>query len=104
MEPVKKHVEEWRPYLYDVIQSKVDELRLLGYDHVTHDEVWNCLLKKVWRKSNEKTLHQVVQDVLHMSDRLFMSFLTVQVQQEDEELSQQIEALSQWEQGHKEVN
>ncbi len=98
------HVEEWRPYLYDVIQSKVDELRLLGYDYVTQDEVWNCLLKKVWRKSNEKTLHQVVQDVLHMSDRLFMSFLTVQVQQQDEELSQQIEALSQWEQHQKEGN
>ncbi|GAA0457039.1 post-transcriptional regulator [Alkalibacillus silvisoli] len=103
MEPVKKHVEEWRPQLYDVIQSKVDELEMLGYERVTHDEVWNCLLHKVWRKNKETTLFQVVQDVLHMSDRIFMSFLTVQVQQQDEELLQQIEALSQWEKEHTEA-
>ncbi|MET3682518.1 hypothetical protein ABID56_000599 [Alkalibacillus flavidus] len=94
MEPITKHVEHWRPELYDVIQSKVDELTILGYDEVSHDDVWRCLNQKVWRKNKELTLHQVVQDILHMTDQLFMSYLTVQAQKEPGDLMEHIEALS----------
>ncbi|MDQ0158732.1 post-transcriptional regulator [Alkalibacillus salilacus] len=94
MEPIKKHVETWRPELDHVIQSKVEELTLLGYDEVTHEDVWFCLNQKVWRKNKELTLHEVVQDILHMSDQLFMSYLTVQAQQDTGNLMEHIEALT----------
>ncbi|WP_188206262.1 post-transcriptional regulator [Alkalibacillus aidingensis] len=99
MEPVKKHVNEWKPYINEVIQSKVEELVMLGYDGASQAEVWECLNQKVWRKNKDKQLHEVVQDILHMSGSVYMSFLTVQAQQQDDQLLEQIEALTQWEAG-----
>ncbi|MGM8214220.1 post-transcriptional regulator [Bacillaceae bacterium W0354] len=96
MEVIVRHVNEWRPFIKNVIESKVDELKLLGYNGVNEDEVWECLLQKVWRKNKEKPLFQVVQDILHLNGSQYMSYLTVEMQQNND-LMAQIEALKNWE-------
>ncbi|GEL77480.1 histidine kinase [Tenuibacillus multivorans] len=93
MDPMVQHVDVWRPYIKDVLQSKVSELKLLGYDAANETEVWECLKKKVWKKEQEKPLFQVVQDILHLSGNIYMSYLTVQSQQHTD-LMAQIEALT----------
>lgn len=50
MDHYTRHVDEWRNETYEVLQSKVDELKLLGYDGVNAEEIWTCLLAKVWKK------------------------------------------------------
>ncbi|WP_238378751.1 post-transcriptional regulator [Halalkalibacillus sediminis] len=104
MEPIVKHVDRWRPYIKDVLQSKVDELQLLGYDGANEREVWDCLMQKVWRKKQEKQLHEVIQDVLHLKDGTYMNYLSIQAQaqgMESNDLAQQIEALNEWESNNK---
>ncbi|WP_017472681.1 post-transcriptional regulator [Amphibacillus jilinensis] len=83
----KKHVEAWKPLLQDVIDSKVSELQLFGYRDATSDNVWQCLLTKVWRKDQEKRLYQVVEDIFHLNAHVFMSYLTVQNYQNDDLLA-----------------
>lgn len=95
-----RNVNDWRSVIQHVLDSKVEELRLLGYEKANSEEVWQCLLQKVWRKNNEKRLHEVVQDILHLSGNQYMSFLTVEMHQQNEDLMAQIEALKQWEERH----
>ncbi|WP_035512476.1 post-transcriptional regulator [Halalkalibacillus halophilus] len=94
MEPIKKHVNQWRPYIHEAMNSKIDELEMLGYERPTKKELWECLEAKVWRKEKEKTLHQVVQDVLHLKDAIYMSYLTVEAQKQDDNLMESIQALT----------
>ena len=95
MDHYTRHVDEWRNETYEVLQSKVDELKLLGYDGVNAEEIWTCLLAKVWKKEKRLRLHQVIQDILHLSGSTYMSYLTVEAQKQanNDDLFQQIGAL-----------
>ncbi|WP_163970105.1 post-transcriptional regulator [Oceanobacillus halotolerans] len=77
-----KTVEEWRTTLQPALESKVNELQLMGYTQATKENVWNCLMKKVWRGNPTKRLHEVVQDIFHLSSNIYMSYLTVDTYQE----------------------
>lgn len=88
-----QHVDVWKPYIKEVLESKVSELKLLGYSGVNDFEVWECLKKKVWKKEQTLPLFQVVQDILHLSGSVYMSYLTVESQQATD-LMAQIKALN----------
>lgn len=77
-------------------KSKVDELHMLGYEKATEEEVWDCLMKKVWKKDCEKRLYEVVQDILHLNPGTYMNYMTAQVYQEQDLLAQ-INALKEME-------
>jgi len=81
---IEKHVEDWKPLIHRVIESKAAEFRLLGYGDATTEAVWNCLLKKVWRKEKVMKLHQVVEDVFHLSGHHYMSYITMETYQSDD--------------------
>ncbi|UOR12206.1 post-transcriptional regulator [Halobacillus amylolyticus] len=89
----EKRVSEWKFQVKPVLISKKEELQDMGYQKATTEEVWNCLQKKVWKKDPEKRLHQVVQDILHLSTNQFVSYITVEAYQ-DEDLMASIQALS----------
>lgn len=82
MEP--KLVSEWKLSLGMVIDSKVNELIYLGYDEANATTVWHCLMKKVWKKDKNLSLHQVVQDILHLKPHFFMSYMTQMAYQTDD--------------------
>ncbi|MGN8645623.1 post-transcriptional regulator [Gracilibacillus sp. HCP3S3_G5_1] len=75
---VKKHVSVWKHELHDVLESKVNEFQLLDYSKATSEDIWNCLLEKVWKGDPKKSLHEVVQDIFHLHPNLFMTYLTQQ--------------------------
>lgn len=79
-----KTVDNWRVFLPIVLESKVEELKLMGYKDATEADVWKCLQQKVWKGNPEKRLYQVVEDILHLKTTTFMSFLTVESFQEDD--------------------
>ncbi|MBO8155962.1 MAG: post-transcriptional regulator [Bacillaceae bacterium] len=95
----KKRVSQWKPFIMPALTSKAEELHMLGYERATIAEVWDCLMKKVWKKDPEKRLHEVVQDILHLSPGIYMSYMTAQVYQ-DQDLLAQINALKEMEDNH----
>ncbi|WP_102345440.1 post-transcriptional regulator [Bacillus sp. Marseille-P3661] len=78
---IKNSVEYYKKQVKPAIESKVEELRLLGYDRVTEEEVWDCLHKKVWKKNNVKALHEIVEDILTLKVGTYMSYITVKAYQ-----------------------
>jgi hypothetical protein len=81
-------VSEWRPFVLPVLQSKVEELHMLGYTQATEDNVWDCLHKKVWKKDIEKRLYQVVQDIMHLSPGVYMTYISMELYQESDLMEQ----------------
>lgn len=93
---IRKPVDEWKRDLRPAIESKVEELQMMGYPRATVEDVWKCLQKKVWKGNPDKRLHEVVQDILHLSSTIYMSYLTVDAYQayQDDDLMDSIAALT----------
>ncbi|MCP3030426.1 post-transcriptional regulator [Halobacillus sp. A1] len=79
-----KPVSEWKETLTPVLLSKQDEFRLLGYRSATAEDIWRCVNKKLWKNNPEKRLHEAVQDVLHLSNNQYVSYITVEAYQNDD--------------------
>ncbi|WP_047979702.1 post-transcriptional regulator [Ornithinibacillus contaminans] len=79
-----KTVKEWKVELKPALQSKAEEFQLMGYTRATAEDVWRCLEKKVWKGNPDKRLHEVVQEVFHLSSNIYMSYLTVDTYQDDD--------------------
>ncbi|MFD2046194.1 post-transcriptional regulator [Ornithinibacillus salinisoli] len=79
-----KSVEEWKEMLQPVLESKTQEFLMMGYSKATNDDIWNCLVKKVWKGHPSKRLYEVVQDILHLGSNIYMSYLTVNAYQDDD--------------------
>ncbi|GAA0295114.1 hypothetical protein GGQ92_000680 [Gracilibacillus halotolerans] len=75
---IKKPVSEWKKSVTEILDSKVSEFHLLEYSKATPENVWVCLTEKVWRGNPEKALHEVVQDIFHLSPNVYMTYLTQQ--------------------------
>lgn len=88
----KKEVSEWKAELRDVLVSKVEEFQLLDYSKTTTDDLWNCLQEKVWKGKPKKALHEMVQDIYHLSPNLYMTYLTQQSLMADD-LKESLDAL-----------
>ncbi|MFP3124801.1 post-transcriptional regulator [Ectobacillus funiculus] len=72
-------IDAYRQELNVVLQSKLEEFHMLGYDRVTEQEIWTCLKNKKWKKLTEEIkIHQLVNDVLTLSTSDYMTYLTMQ--------------------------
>lgn len=74
----KKEVTAWKEELNDILVSKAEEFQLLDYSKANTDDLWNCLQEKVWKGNPEKALHEMVQDIYHLSPNVYMTYLTQQ--------------------------
>lgn len=79
-----RSAEEWKSFMEPVLDSKTSEMRLMGYPEATNDDIWNCLLEKVWKGSPPERLYQVTQDIFHLGSNVYMSYLTLHAQQNDD--------------------
>lgn len=93
MEEIKP-VNEWKHESIPVLKSKTDEFSEMGYTRATNDEIWNCLVAKVWKGNPSKRLYEVVQDIFHLSSDVYISYLTVNAYRDDTELMESIAALT----------
>lgn len=58
--------------------SKVDEFIMLGYEHVSGKDIWDCVSDK-YRKTGVPPLHQIVNDILSLKSTQFMNWMTLSV-------------------------
>lgn len=56
--------------------SKVEEFIMLGYDHVSGKDIWDCVSDK-YRKTGVPSLHQIVNDILSLKSTAFMNWMTI---------------------------
>ncbi len=87
-----QNVNEWKTAVSPFLDSKVEELQLMGYSQATREDVWKCLVKKVWKGNPDKKLHQVVHEIMHLQSSTYLSYLTVQ-SYEDNDLMASIAAI-----------
>jgi hypothetical protein len=89
-----QRVSEWKETVLPALESKVSEFHLMGYSKATKEEIWNCLEQKVWKGDPEKRIHEVIQDIFHLSATIYMNYLTLKVYQ-DSDLMNSINAVMQ---------
>ncbi|UVI28088.1 post-transcriptional regulator [Paenibacillus spongiae] len=68
--------EEWLQTIETLCESKVEEFKLVGYEHVTAKEVWECVSEK-YAKTGVPAMHEVVNDILSLKVMKFMNFMTI---------------------------
>ncbi|QAY65185.1 post-transcriptional regulator [Paenibacillus protaetiae] len=60
----------------ELCKSKAEEFRLIGYEHVTWEEIWQCVSEK-YTKKGIPAIHEVVNDILTLKVTKFMNYLTM---------------------------
>ncbi len=77
-------VSEWKEMVTPALQSKAEEFHLMGYAEATAEDVWKCLMQKVWKGDPEKRIYEVVQDIFQLTTVTYISYLTVNAYQNDD--------------------
>lgn len=72
-----RHNEEKMSQIHGLCRSKAEEFVMIGYEHVTGEEVWACIRAK-YKNGELPPLHQVVNDVLSLKITQFMNWMTMQ--------------------------
>ncbi|AJY76094.1 post-transcriptional regulator [Paenibacillus beijingensis] len=68
--------DELNGEIFTLCESKAEEFRLIGYEQVTAQDIWDCVSDK-YAKHGEPPLHQLVNDILSLKTPKFMNFLTM---------------------------
>lgn len=56
--------------------SKAEEFRMLGYEHVTGQDIWNCVSGR-YTEGKTPQLHEIVNDILSLKVVQFMNYMMV---------------------------
>lgn len=56
--------------------SKAEEFHMIGYEHVSGADVWECVSDK-YHKKGTPPLYEVVNDILSLKVTQFMNFITL---------------------------
>lgn len=79
MSTFHQQAAEFKPKLQVVIESKLDEFRMLGFDTVSEDDLWECLERTIWRKKeDEPKLFQLVEDILSLTVNDYMNYIRIE--------------------------
>lgn len=63
-------------------ESKAEEFRLIGYEHVSGKDIWECVSDS-YHKKGIPPLHQVVNDILSLKVTQFMNYITLNMYRGD---------------------
>ena len=80
----KQQYDVWKEDLMPVLQSKVDEFHVLGFESVTTEDIWKCTLYKLRKQKEFIHLHAFVNAILSLRDREYMNWLTLGSYQVDD--------------------
>ncbi|WP_164779443.1 post-transcriptional regulator [Paenibacillus kobensis] len=68
--------EELERVVQSLCESKAEEFRLIGYEHVEAEEIWSCVSSK-YQKNGQPALHAIVNDILSLKVTTFMNQMTL---------------------------
>jgi hypothetical protein len=61
------------------LKNKKEELQLLGFDAVKEEDIWQCLIKKKWKKPIEDIhIYEIMDDILSLAPGTFLTFTTIE--------------------------
>ncbi|MCY9592708.1 post-transcriptional regulator [Paenibacillus chitinolyticus] len=75
-EPERLNDRELNEMIEGLCLSKAEEFQMIGYEHVTGEEIWECINDR-YKKKGLPPLHQVVNDILSLKPNQFMNYLTL---------------------------
>ncbi|WP_326054346.1 post-transcriptional regulator [Paenibacillus chitinolyticus] len=75
-EPERLTDRELNEMIEGLCLSKAEEFQMIGYEHVTGEEIWECINDR-YKKKGLPPLHQVVNDILSLKPNQFMNYLTL---------------------------
>lgn len=78
------NVKNWKQMVTPFLNSKAEELHLMGYNQATKEDVWDCLVEKVWKGHPDKRIYEVVADIMHLNSSIYLSYLTVKSYENDD--------------------
>lgn len=90
---IVRSVNEWKEAMEPALESKKSEFQLMGYSQASTDEIWHCMVQKVWKGNPPKRVYEVVQDIFHLASTIYLSYLTVKAY-EDDDLMASIQAVT----------
>ncbi len=70
-------LEDIKKEMLQVCRSKSEEFHLLGYEHVTAEEIWECVASAY--KKEIPPIHRIANDILSLKVTKFMNWLTMKV-------------------------
>ncbi|MDF2835942.1 MAG: hypothetical protein K0Q63_1582 [Paenibacillus sp.] len=68
--------DELNAVIEELCTSKAEEFRLIGYEHVTGKDIWDCV-SAGYAKTGQPELHRMVNDILSLKVTRFMNYLTL---------------------------
>jgi Post-transcriptional regulator len=69
----------FRTQVEPALISKLEEFRLLGYDSISENGLWEFLMKKKWKKvKEEKRIYEIIDDILSIKVSDYISFTTIE--------------------------
>ena len=77
MEEDQQKLDRLKKEMRSICQSKAEEFHLLGYEHVTRLEIWECISNTYHKEI--PALHKVVNDILSLSVTKFMNWMTMKM-------------------------
>ncbi|WP_400242613.1 post-transcriptional regulator [Niallia sp. JL1B1071] len=71
--------DQYRSQVKPVLNSKIEEFHLLGYDTIKEDELWVFLTQKKWKKPSEEIrISELVQSILNVKVADYMNYATIE--------------------------
>lgn len=70
--------EELNVVIENICHSKAEEFRMIGYEHVTGKDIWECVSDK-YHKTGIPPLHKIVNDILSLKVTSFMNWMTMSI-------------------------
>ncbi|MED4530838.1 post-transcriptional regulator [Metabacillus fastidiosus] len=74
----RQPVEKFKHAAKPAITSKLEEFRILGYEDMTEEKLWDFLKNKKWKKLDGVLIHEVVSDILSVKISDFMNYATIE--------------------------
>lgn len=73
----RQQFDVWREDLKPLLESKSEEFRLLGYENVTEEDIWDCTVSQFQNEKEFVRLHRFVNALLSLKPQTYMMWLTV---------------------------
>jgi len=81
-EPAELSEEDLNKMVEELCESKAEEFRLLGYENVSGQDIWECVSDK-YHKTGFPPLYAVVNDILSLKVNQFMNHITLNMYRGD---------------------
>lgn len=77
------NLKELKKRIEPVLNTKLKEIKMSGYNIITKDDIWNYLKQNKWTKANNLTLYDIVNDIMNINDKEVEAYAIKRSEQND---------------------